>query len=157
MYVAGHVGAALSCFAPVAAWLTATGETELAAVGTVTAVAVSGLPDVDHSLGVEHRGLTHTVWFVAAMGLVAAGLGWLAGDVVGESVPLAWVFGTAVFVSGLSHLLADSITPTGVRPFAPLSDWHHTFDIVPAANHRANAAVLTLGLVLVAAVVALVV
>ena len=149
MYVAGHVGAALSCFAPVAAWLTATGETELAAVGTVTAVAVSGLPDVDHSLGVEHRGLTHTVWFVAAMGLVAAGLGWLAGDVVGESVPLAWVFGTAVFVSGLSHLLADSITP--------ISDWHHTFDIVPAANHRANAAVLTLGLVLVAAVVALVV
>ena len=146
MYIAGHVGVALLCYAPVAAALVSTGSPELAAVGTVAAIAVAGLPDVDHSLPVEHRGPTHTVWFAGAVALLAGGLGALSGVVLGDGLVLAAVLGSAVFVSVISHLLADSITPTGISPFYPLSDWHHSFDIVPAANPRANAAFLSLGL-----------
>lgn len=47
MYRLGHAGAALCCYAPVAAVLTADGAHTLAAVGTVVALACSSLPDVD--------------------------------------------------------------------------------------------------------------
>jgi len=33
----------------------------------------------------------------------------------------------------------------GIRPFAPLSGWHHSFDLTPAANPRANVALLSAG------------
>lgn len=145
MYIAGHVGAALLCYAPVAAALVSTGQSELAVVGVVVAVAVAGLPDIDHSLPVNHRGPTHTVWFAAGVALLCGVVGWGVGTVTGNAVVLGGVIGSAVFLSLLSHLLADSITPMGIRPFAPVSSWHWTFDIVPAANTRANAAFLSGG------------
>lgn len=151
MYIAGHVGAALLCYGPVSAWLVAGGNLELAAISTVVAIGVAGLPDIDQFLPVEHRGPTHTVWFAitvsVAVGVIALSVG-VAGasaGLVGDASTLAVVVALATLVSLLSHLLADSITPMGIRPFHPLSPWHHTFDIVRAANSRANAAVLGLG------------
>lgn len=146
MYIAGHVGAALLCYAPVAAALVALGQSDLAAVGVGVTVAVAGLPDIDHPLPINHRGPTHTVWFAAGVALLGGVIGVTAGMVTGNAVGLGAVIGSAVFLSLLSHLLADSITPMGIRPFAPLSSWHVTFDIVPAANVRANAAFLSGGL-----------
>ncbi|MEF8807754.1 metal-dependent hydrolase [Natronomonas sp.] len=145
MYRLGHVGAALCCYAPAAAALTANGDPALAAVGTAVAVAVSSLPDADELLSIPHRGPTHTVWFVAACSLLAAGVGFAAGARIGRPSALAVVVGSAAAISLTSHLLADSITPMGVRPFTPVSGWHHSFDVTPAANPRANAALFGAG------------
>ncbi|WP_336136175.1 metal-dependent hydrolase [Natronomonas amylolytica] len=145
MHRLGHVGAALCCYGPVAALLTANGDPMLAAVGTAVAVSLSSLPDIDELLSIPHRGPTHTVWFVAACSLLAAGLGVAAGERFGATSSLATVLATATAVSLSSHLLADSITPMGVRPFAPLSGWHHSFDVIPAANPRANVALFGAG------------
>lgn len=85
--------------------------------GLAAAALGSLLPDIDHpqswagrkmrvisvplSLVIGHRGLTHSALaIVACAGLLAAmGIGWLAAPVV---------------VGYLSHLLADSLTPSGV-------------------------------------------
>ncbi|QLD86420.1 metal-dependent hydrolase [Natronomonas halophila] len=145
MYRLGHAGAALCCYGPVAALLSAGGDPTLAVAGTAIAVACSSLPDVDEVLPIPHRGPTHTVWFVTACSLLAAVIGVVAGARLGGPSTLATVFATATAVSLVSHLLADSITPMGVRPFAPLSDWHHSFDVIPAANRRANVALFGAG------------
>jgi inner membrane protein len=128
----GHVGAALLITTPFAAALAATSAPELAVLGLVVAVSVSSLPDVDQSLPIEHRGPTHTVWFVVGYAVVAAGVCWLVAPEV------SGVVGTAVALSLTSHLLADSITPMGIRPLLPLSSREFCFDIVRAANQRAN-------------------
>lgn len=148
VYAPGHVGAALCCYAPVAAVLSARGEPALALLGAGVAVALSTLPDVDEleGLPVDHRGPTHTVWFVALVATVAAGVGALAGLVVGRPVAVAATVGGATFVSLGSHLLADVVTPMGVRPLYPLSAWHHSFDLTPAKNPQVNAALLAVGL-----------
>lgn len=141
MYTLGHIGAALLVYAPVAALLTAVGEPHLAASGTATAVGVSTLPDIDHNLQITHRGGTHTVWFALACGVAGA----LVGAVVATSALPSLVLGTACLLSICSHLLADSITPMGIAPFAPLSRWHCTLDIVPSKSRRANIAMLLSG------------
>ena len=141
----GHVGAALLAYAPVGAAVTEAGDPSLAAAGAAVAVAVSTLPDADEFLTVDHRGPTHTVWFVAGGALVACGLGALAGPAVGRAVALPAVAGVAVGLSLSSHLLADLVTPMGVRPFHPLSSWHHSLELTLAKNPRANAALFGLG------------
>lgn len=148
VYAPGHVGAALCCYAPVAAAQSARGEPGLALLGAGVAVACSTLPDVDELdlLPVDHRGPTHTVWFVALGALLAAGIGALAGTFVGRPLAVAATVGVAASVSLGSHLLADVVTPMGVRPFYPLSAWHHSFDLTPAKNPRVNVTLLAVGL-----------
>lgn len=153
VYAPGHVGAALCCYAPVAAALSTRGEPALALLGAGVAVACSTLPDADEldALPVDHRGPTHTVWFVAVGALVATVAGAVAGLVVGRPVAVGATVGGAAFVSLGSHLLADVVTPMGLRPFYPLSAWHHSFALTPAKNPRVNAALLAVGLAVTAA------
>lgn len=154
VYASGHVGAALCCYAPVAAALTRGGEPALALLGTGVAVALATLPDADEYAVVplEHRGPTHTVWFVAAGALLAAGIGGLAGAaVLGRPGAVAATVGGGAFAALGSHLLADVVTPMGIRPFYPLSAWHHSVDLTPAKDPRANAAILAVGVLVVAA------
>lgn len=98
-----------------------------ALVGTVTGLAtgnpyigmVAGaiggyIPDIDHPgsiLGflVGHRTITHKVEFVLAVSLGLAIIGSLAG--------LQWVIGLSFFAGGLSHLLLDASTKSGIQPF----------------------------------------
>jgi len=61
----------------------------------------------------KHRGLTHTVWAVAAWGAIGYGLERQSGI---EGL-------AAVAVAGyVSHLLADTMTPSGVKWIYPLYD-----------------------------------
>jgi inner membrane protein len=147
MYHRGHVGAALFCYAPAGAALSRLGDPILAAVGAAVAVTVSTLPDADEldAAPVAHRGPTHTVWFVGAVALALAGVGAVVGRLIGRPAALAATVGGAALLSLGSHLLADSITPMGVRPFYPLSSWHHTFDVTPSRNPRANTTMLGAG------------
>lgn len=137
----GHVGAALAAYAPVAFVTSVVGLDDLLVLGGVAAVGLSTLPDVDHRVPlVPHRGPTHTVWFVLLVAAAGGYVGWSAG----ASTGLASTVGLAVFgatVAGLavaSHVAVDALTPMGVRPFAPLSDWHVSVGLTPSASPLAN-------------------
>ncbi|WP_144799433.1 metal-dependent hydrolase [Halorubrum depositum] len=153
MYWRGHVGIALLAYAPVAGAVRVAGEPGLATLGAVVAVAFATLPDADEWLPVAHRGPTHTVAFVVAAGVVAALAALAAGVVLPASAPTGTTLPpwTPAFVGGVaalsvcSHVAGDAITPMGIRPFRPLSGWHVTLDLTPAANPRANRLFLGLG------------
>lgn len=83
-------------------------------IGLVAGAIGGYIPDIDHPgsfLGflVGHRTITHKVEFVLAVSLVAA----VAGSIFG----LQWVIGLSLFVGGISHLLLDACTKSGIQPF----------------------------------------
>jgi len=148
MHREGHVGAALLAYAPVGAVTLALGFDTLALLGAVGAAGLAMLPDVDQRIpGLTHRGPTHTVWFALAVGVLLA----VAGGVAGGSRGILSAVGLAVwaFVAGTgtigSHLLADALTPAGVRPFAPYRDGFYSYDLARASNPIANYALLAVG------------
>ncbi|MFC5134160.1 MULTISPECIES: metal-dependent hydrolase [Haloferacaceae] len=156
MYRNGHVGAALAAYSPVGFTLAALSGIELAAGAGAVVVSTAMLPDLDTRVPfVTHRGITHTVWFALAVGLVFA----LVGGVLGiEGGPVATLTLAGLgFVVGagtvVSHLLADVITPMGIRPYAPVRGDHYTLDVVRAANPVANYVLLVLGVTVAGAAV----
>lgn len=152
MHRYGHVGAALAAYAPVAFTTAALGRSDLTLVGAAAVVSLAMLPDVDLRLPlVPHRGPTHTVWFALVVAAAGGAVGWIAGVPTGLAggAGLA-AFGTAVAGAAIgSHLVADAMTPMGIRPYAPLSDRRITHDVTAAANPIANALGLVLGVSLV--------
>ncbi|PHQ45836.1 metal-dependent hydrolase, partial [Halorubrum sp. C3] len=50
----------------------------------------------------------------------------------------------------ISHILADALTPMGIKPYAPVRDDKVTLDWFKAANPIANYALLGLGGIVVA-------
>ncbi len=167
MYVLGHVGISLFVYAPIAAWLLSTGQPTLAALTGLVMVALSSLPDVDTQTDrIAHRGPTHTVWFALGVGLavgVAAGL-LVAADPLGVFSSLSlpplraaiW-FGSVAVLTLCGHLVGDLITPMGIEPFRPLSTYHHTLDLTPSKNPRANRLWFGTGVVVLAATLLVVV
>ncbi|ELZ24144.1 hypothetical protein C475_12882 [Halosimplex carlsbadense 2-9-1] len=160
MYKTGHYGAALLVYAPVGGALLAAGFDAAALIGGAVVVGLSGLPDVDQRIPfVEHRGPTHTVGFLIAVGLAVGAVGVAVGETVateaavtsgvavasGETV----VLGAFGFLLGSltvgSHLLADALTPMGITPFRPLSDAHYTISLTRADNAVANYLLLGVG------------
>lgn len=152
MYPPGHVGIALALYAPIGLVLLLRGRARLAVAGTVLVAGLTLLPDVDKWLPwFVHRGRTHTVWFALAVG------GWLAGaaSFVGgcRTQERAGVLGYAAFgfcvgtLAVLAHLLGDVITPMGIRPFYPLSEFSYTFGLVFASDATANARLFAVGCV----------
>lgn len=138
----GHVGAALLAYLPLGAGLHYAGEPRLTLFGVLIAVAVSSVPDLDQGLPIQHRGPTHTVWFLSVCTLIAGCAGWILG-----TRALGLLIGAATGLSLTSHLVADSITPMGIRPYLPLSAREHCFDLVYAADARANYRIFAAGVV----------
>jgi len=159
MYRQGHTGAALVVYAPVGLALLLAGRPALAVLGGAVSFGLASLPDIDQRLpGVKHRGVTHTLAFAVAVGAVLGAVGWLLGSDAGVGLALEYtvvgfVVGTATIIS---HLLADVITPMGIRPFWPLSERHYTLGVCRADNTVANYALLGLGVALTVAVIAVV-
>ncbi|WP_440771310.1 metal-dependent hydrolase [Natronorubrum sp. DTA28] len=148
MYQLGHYGAALLVYAPLGTVVGLAGHETAAIVGALACVALSTLPDCDHRIpGIEHRGPTHSVGFALFVGV---GLAAVTAALVGASSPLAEVgFVAFAFVVGslsiVSHLLADALTPMGIRPFWPVSKRHYTLSVTKAANPVANYVLLGIG------------
>lgn len=119
------------------------------------------LPDLDMRIpGVKHRGITHTVWF----GLIAAALfgavgyqldsGLIALSSTSDAArPLAFAFAYLGLHAVVTHLLADMLTPAGIRPFAPLSSRKFSLNLVRAANPVANVLLYVAGIAGVAGAV----
>ena len=148
MYHKGHVGASLLVYAPFGFLVTALASIEAGLVVAAGVASIAMVPDLDMRIPfVKHRGITHTVWFAllvgAAFGTVGLAVGFQRG------IAEALLFGGAGFLFGavtiVSHLLADVLTPMGIRPFAPVRDTEYTLDLVTAANPLANYTLLGLG------------
>ncbi|MCO8243331.1 MULTISPECIES: metal-dependent hydrolase [unclassified Haladaptatus] len=143
MYQPGHCGVALALYAPVGGALVASGFTSTAFLGAGVVLALTMLPDLDTRTDrVRHRGPTHSIVFAAFVGLLTGFVGGLLAGTSGAE------FGGLVGALAIvAHLLADVITPMGIRPFWPVSDRKFTFDIVLASNTRANALLFVFGVV----------
>lgn len=148
MYQHGHYGAALLAYAPLGAAVGLVGYEAAAIVGGLVCVSLSTLPDCDHRLPfLEHRGPTHTLVFAALVGAALAAAASVLVEAASPLVDVAFV-GFAFAVGALSvgsHLLADALTPMGVRPFWPFSRRRYTLGVTPAKNPVANYALLVAG------------
>jgi Predicted membrane-bound metal-dependent hydrolase (DUF457). len=144
-------------YAPIGFLLVAIGREPLALLGGAIVLGGAMAPDLDYRIPfVSHRGITHTIWFALLAGLLLGAVGWSFGSSlgVGSRTELS-LFGLVVgSVTILAHVLADALTPMGVRPLAPLWSRSISFDIVRAGNPIGNALLLIAGLL--AAVAALV-
>ena len=108
-------------------------------LGIIAVVVGSVLPDVDHPNGtirqlvelpeflkhpiseiIPHRGPTHTLWAGMLFSILTAILAAWANN---PSLVSA-ATGFALFAGYLSHLILDSLNPTGVRWLKPWSDFH---------------------------------
>lgn len=146
MHQKGHIGAALLAYAPIGAVTLALGIQRLAVLGAVAAVGLAMVPDWDQRVPlIAHRGPTHTVWFAGLVGLVLGGI----TAVVAGSVAAVFALLVGVVTVG-SHILADALTPMGVRPFAPIRTRRYTLGLVRAANPVANYLLLVLGVIAIA-------
>ena len=150
MYRNGHYGVVLLAFAPVGVTLVSRGLGGLAFVVGAGALWLSMLPDVDHRLpGISHRGPTHTVWFMLLVAGVLGSVGLAAGRVgLGAPYPpeILAVAGAGIgLLSVGAHLLADALTPMGIRPLWPLSGSTFTLSVVTADSTVGNYGLLSLG------------
>lgn len=143
MYRKGHYGVALLVFAPVGAALVSAGLADVALVVGAGSLWLAMLPDVDHRIpGISHRGPTHTVWFALLVAAVLGGTGVFVGR-IGLGAPLdSTTLGLAGAVTGLvavgAHLVADALTPMGIRPLWPLSGSRVTASVVTADSTLGN-------------------
>lgn len=147
MHVLGHVGVAAAVYAPIGAWLVTNVSRSVALAGLLVALCVSTLPDADETLPVRHRGPTHTVWFVVC----CAGIAGAVGAIAVTPTTVEWTTGATVLggvtaLSLTSHLLADVVTPMGIRPFEPISSASYSLDLVLSKDRRANRTLFTIGL-----------
>jgi inner membrane protein len=114
------------------------------------------LPDVDHRLpGISHRGPTHTVWFALLVAAVLGGVGLVVGRAGAATLygpeALAAVGVGVGLVSVGAHLLADALTPMGIRPFSPLSTRRYSLSLVTADSAVGNYGLLGAGVFVTAA------
>ncbi|WP_394742131.1 metal-dependent hydrolase [Natronococcus roseus] len=160
MYQYGHYGAALLAYAPIGAVVALAGFEAVAIVGGLVCVSLSTLPDVDHRLPfVAHRGPTHTLVFAALVGAALAAAAAVLVEAASPLIDVAFV-GFAFLIGTLSigsHLLADALTPMGIRPFWPVSRRRYTLNVTPAKSPVANYALLLVGVAATAGAVGIVV
>lgn len=143
MHRLGHYGVALLTYTPIAVLTTVVITVQTVIIGAVVAIAMAMLPDIDHRLPfVRHRGITHTVWFAGVIGvlltlLIAVATSWFI---------LALYLGFVATLSVCSHLLADAVTPMGIRPFKPFWSPRYSLAMVPSENPVANYGLFTVGI-----------
>lgn len=169
MHRTGHLGASLLAFAPIGFALVRAGEPLLAYLAGATMLWFAMLPDYDLRISfISHRGPTHTFLFAALVGGAFGAVGYaLDGPLGAVGVPATdatavppgldlALFGFGLGVATvLAHLLADALTPMGVRPFWPVWDRRYTLGLVRAANPLANYALFVLGVFAAAAALVL--
>lgn len=152
MHRSGHYGASLAVYSPVGFVLTVFGASELAIFGGAVVVGGAMLPDLDQRVPfIQHRGPTHTIWFMLLVASVFA----VTGLIVGVSSTglitgaLLAAFGALIGLTMIgAHLLADALTPMGIQPFKSLRNDKYTLEMTRAANPVANYVLLVAGSVL---------
>lgn len=182
MYRRGHQGITLCAIAAVLH--TFLPERPLIALlAAVGLWVVEPLPDKDQQYGMEHRGVSHSVFAAGIVGAVCAGIGWGLGTYVTQPLvellfatpvdanqsPAMWVVarvaaldagtlsivGFWVGVGGiLVHLLGDLLTPAGFQPLLPFSHWEYAGGPIPSESPAANTGLYVLGWIILLAALA---
>ncbi|WP_266078193.1 metal-dependent hydrolase [Haladaptatus caseinilyticus] len=152
MYRPGHYGVALALYAPIGGVLVAVGLLDLALLGGSGVLVLTMLPDLDSkTTRLDHRGPTHSLLFALLVGLVAGIVGGLFAGFTNGFPAGMWcaLFGLLIGTLAIvSHLLADVITPMGIRPFWPVSDRHYTLAITLSSDPTANYLLFAVGVML---------
>ncbi|MFB6255088.1 MAG: metal-dependent hydrolase [Halobacteriaceae archaeon] len=117
------------------------------------------IPDVDMKLPlVKHRGFTHTVWFAAIFAVLSGVIGYGVLSVLSPAfiqlsqqmtIAIVVFSGYIGFHAVVSHILADALTPMGIRPFAPLSKREFGLGLMTAGNTIGNLLLLLFGILAV--------
>ncbi|WP_135851212.1 metal-dependent hydrolase [Halorussus salinus] len=148
MFPPGHYGLALACYSVVGYALLRRGYARDALSGGGIVLSYSLFPDLDGQFELlVHRGVTHTVWFGVAVGVlcVLAVASSLRTRPRREAARGAlWAFFLGSFAVAV-HLVADLLNPWGVMPVYPVSPALYSLDIVRATNDAANYAMLAFG------------
>jgi inner membrane protein len=148
VYWTGHYGVALLAYAPLGFGILLAGHPGPAVAGGAGVLFLTTLPDYDQRVPlIEHRGVTHTVAFAVVVGAALA-LAATATDLRPELVAFAFVVGALAIGA---HLLADWLTPAGIRPFWPLSGRSYSLSATTAANPLANYLLLAAGVLVTVA------
>ena len=147
MHREGHYGVALLLYTPVAAIFLNLGLDWYALGGVVILLATATLPDIDLRIPfIQHRGITHTVWFAAFVGLVVTSTLEFAAVPLGDPrFPAATFCGAVTTYSILTHIAGDALTPMGIRPFAPLLQTSYSARLFYSSSKPANYGFLVAG------------
>jgi inner membrane protein len=149
MYRRGHIGLGLLFGAPIACIAGLGGHPLYMGVAFGMSTITSFIPDIDQRLPVlNHRGITHTVWFgIASVFVVGAGFLFLLNIPLHTRVPSSPAeiliqspgLSVTVLVSGFagfgSHLIGDMLTEAydyTITPFWPVFDEPYTFGVTTA-------------------------
>jgi inner membrane protein len=147
VYRKGHYGVSLLAFAPLGYWLRRHGAPWLALGSLALLLGLAMLPDVDHRVPVvEHRGPTHTLAFALLVGAACGGLAGVVDVSLFDAGPVGIAYAAGLgALSVVAHLLADALTPAGVRPFWPISSRRVSIGVARAGDPLANGALFGLG------------
>ena len=162
----GHIGITLTIISPIALAACIVFPNYTAVLIFSGALTGSNLPDIDTSTKlVKHRGFTHTFWFVGIVTIVST----IIMFVIISYIPIgryisftstdhmiaALVFGASVGMGVLTHLLGDVITPTGIKPYHPvtprnilpisMSEKKYVYEVANASDPKYNAGFSVLG------------
>lgn len=150
MYRDGHYGLALLVYAPLSFLLLSNGHLGYAVVWGSIFIGLSTFPDIDHRVpGISHRGITHSVWFAAFVGIVVYYVVLTAGTIAPnyEILSTPEITGAIAAAAIVLHIIGDSLTPMGIRPFAPVVDLRFSFGLFRSANWYVNKGLLLSGIV----------
>lgn len=147
MHREGHIGLGLLLYAPIAYYLTDSGQLTLMGLGLVAVAVHSYAPDFDLWLpGVSHRGFTHTfaggifsavLTVTLVIGFIAAGYTQLTPSLTEYATIAGFTF-IISFIGFLSHLVGDILTPMGISPLSPWVNTTYSLNLVYASNEWAN-------------------
>ena len=151
MYTKGHIGVSLLVYSLILSYLLTNGFIGFAFLGLLFVGAFSTLPDQDQNVSfMSHRGRSHSigsafVFAIIVMLILILLFSFTAmflvplGSIIGAP-PMAvfGFFGFLAFLTIVSHLLADLLTPSGIRLLRPFSDKKYALGLVYADNSAAN-------------------
>jgi inner membrane protein len=142
MYSSGHLGISWALYSPILFAFLFFNMYTVAVLGAIIVMFLASAPDADmkfqykstvfHKIpivkrfvpDIKHRGITHSVWFMLAIGVVLS----IAGFFVYPLLDVLFIierpfFTLAMFFFGsfgiLTHVLGDYITPTGINIMYP--------------------------------------
>jgi inner membrane protein len=153
MFPRGHAGFIMAIYAVSVNILNPT-DPLIIAVGLPVAVIMSILPDIDISnklilSKLEHRGITHTVWFSVFVGLMFYCFLLLSEYMIPLKGKSAIFLSSMAFIGYASHLILDMFNERGIRPIYARgylsTDIRLGVSLVESDNARFNYGLLVIG------------